>query len=98
MSRDTHKNHERGRPSIDPDSKADPGETDRTEKGERSSEGQTSPSYAVSYTHLIGYDSATKTVLLGEQGLPAAEKHWKRTVDGTSFTYTSQRCVEETGL
>ena len=39
----------------------------------------------------IGYDSATKTVLLGEQGLPAAEKHWKRTVDGTSFTYTSQR-------
>ena len=25
----------------------------------------------------IGYDSATKTVLLGEQGLPAAEKHWK---------------------
>ena len=39
----------------------------------------------------VGYDSATKTVLLGEQNAVNQDKHWKRTVDGTSFTYTSQR-------
>ena len=39
----------------------------------------------------VGYDSATKTVLLGEQNTVNQDKHWKRTVDGPSFTYTSQR-------
>lgn len=39
----------------------------------------------------VGYDSATKTVLLGEQNAVNQDKHWKRTVDGTTFTYTSQR-------
>lgn len=39
----------------------------------------------------VGYDSAAKTVLLGEQNAVNQDKHWKRTVDGTTFTYTSQR-------
>lgn len=33
----------------------------------------------------IGYDSATKTVLLGEQ--PDAVQHWKKVVDGSRLTY-----------
>ena len=39
----------------------------------------------------VGYDPATQTVLLGEQNTVPQEKHWQRTVDGASFTYTSQR-------
>ena len=41
----------------------------------------------------VGYDAATKTAYIGQQPEPAAgaEKHWQRTVDGTTFTYTSQR-------
>lgn len=39
----------------------------------------------------VGYDSATKTVLLGDQNAVNQDKYWKRTVDGTTFTYTSQR-------
>lgn len=39
----------------------------------------------------IGYDSATKTVLLGDQDAVRQGKYWQRTVDGTTFTYTSQR-------
>lgn len=39
----------------------------------------------------IDYDSATKTVLLGYQGAVSQGKYWQRTVDGASFTYTSER-------
>lgn len=41
----------------------------------------------------IGYDSATKTVLLGEQSAEntSGEVYWQRSVDGTSFDYTSER-------
>ena len=39
----------------------------------------------------IDYDSATKTVLLGDQDAVRQDKYWQRMVDGTSFTYTSQR-------
>lgn len=39
----------------------------------------------------IGYDSATKTVLLGEQDAASQGTYWQRTVDGASFTYASQR-------
>lgn len=39
----------------------------------------------------VGYDSATKTVLLGDQNAVRQDEYWQRTVDGTSFTYTSQR-------
>lgn len=39
----------------------------------------------------IDYDSATKTVLLGDQDAVGQDKYWQRTVNGTSFTYTSQR-------
>lgn len=39
----------------------------------------------------VGYDSATKTVLLGDQDAVSQSKYWQRTVDGTTFTYTSQR-------
>ena len=39
----------------------------------------------------IGYDSATKTVLLGKQPAESQARHWKRVVDGTSFSYVSQR-------
>lgn len=37
----------------------------------------------------VGYDSATKTVLLGDQVLPAAQKHWEKAVDGSMVTYTA---------
>lgn len=36
----------------------------------------------------IGYDSATKTVLLGEQN---SANHWQRTMEGAHFAYASQR-------
>lgn len=39
----------------------------------------------------IDYDSATKTVLLGDQDAVRQGKYWQRTVDGASFTYTSER-------
>ncbi len=44
----------------------------------------------------IGYDSATKTVLLGRQsgGAPAAQACWNRTVDGNRVAYT---CAETDG-
>jgi len=88
MSRDTHKNHERGRPSIDPDSKADPGETDRTEKGERSSEGQTSPSYVVhgtkpSHVQPVGQISREMENIQGKQGLARfIYEGWQSTKSG----------------
>lgn len=38
----------------------------------------------------IGYDTDTKTVLLGKQ--PSAERpHWKKTVDGTQLSYVGTR-------
>ena len=41
----------------------------------------------------VGYDAATRTAYIGQQPEPVAsvEKYWQRTVDGTNFTYTSQR-------
>ena len=41
----------------------------------------------------VGYDAATRTAYIGQQPEPVAsvEKYWQRTVDGTTFTYTSQR-------
>ena len=41
----------------------------------------------------VGYDAATRTAYIGRQpeGIVSTTKHWQRTVDGTTFTYTSQR-------
>lgn len=41
----------------------------------------------------IGYDSATRTVLLGEQpgALPDSQARWKKVVDGNSVTYESEK-------